>query len=329
MASAGARPHRSTPTDVSSESKATVAVVVPCRNAAPFLDQMIASVAAQTLAPTRRVLADDGSTDASARIAADAGWEVVPTGATHEKGLGIARGRNLAMQAVDTEFVAFLDADDWWDPAHLQDCISLLVAHPEAVLCFGALRTTDDGERRPIPEAVPRRQPYRALPALLASNYVPVSAVVARRDAVLRLGGFREGMHGAEDFDMWLRLAEHGPFLYRDALSLHYRVHPGQLSRNTLILGVNALRVRRDALERLRAAAPDGHLDEETLHEAAVGWEESLDVLWYFGHRDAHTEWADAYRAEFGKGDPLAPVRTGVVGALHHAGRRLLGRIPT
>jgi glycosyltransferase involved in cell wall biosynthesis len=289
---------------------------------------MLKSVAAQTVRPRRRVLADDGSTDGSAQIASDAGWEVVHTGATGQRGRGIAVGRNTIIRHVDTEFLAFLDADDWWEPDHLADSVALLRAHPECVLSFGDFRKTSDGVPMVPPPEVPRRTPYMASPRLAAFNYIGVSAVVARRDAVLAVGGFDESLRLVEDYELWLRLSLHGPFIHRDALSLNYRVHPNQTSHDVRGLAAAQLTIRRDHLTRMRGADPAGGEDLEREREARAGIAGTLDMLWYHGHLAEYERGVVVYREIFGEEPPDVRLRQGMVGQGSMAIRRLLGRVP-
>jgi len=288
---------------------------------------MFRSVASQTAQPRRRILCDDGSTDDSAVMARQAGWQVLATGGDEKAGEGIAAGRNMCLTVADTEFVAFLDADDWWAPDHLLDCVALLQSNPGAVVAFGALRKSVEDTIHAIPSWVPRRSPFSPLPGLLATNYIPVSAVVARTDVVRRLGGFDRRFLVTEDYGMWLRLGLEGTFVYRDALSLYYRIHAGQISQKTQLLGESALQLREEFLSIMRARSGAIPLDAMTIAAAEAGWQEILDSLWYHGHLTAYSAWTRRYRKVFGRLPKLSVIRYGIAGYLHMMLRRLCNRV--
>ena len=99
----------------------TVSIVVPVYNAEAYLDECLGSVAGQTFARWEAILVDDGSSDGSLGIARayarrDARFRVVGLG--QNSGQSAARNKGLSLATGD--YVAFLDADDWWEPDFLQ-----------------------------------------------------------------------------------------------------------------------------------------------------------------------------------------------------------------
>lgn len=109
------------------------AVVIPAFNAARTLEDALASVQAQTTAPSAIVVVDDGSSDATAAIASRfAGVTVVRQ---RNSGPGAATDRGLDL--VDAPFVAGLDADDLWFPEKSERQLARLGAEPslDAVFC--------------------------------------------------------------------------------------------------------------------------------------------------------------------------------------------------
>lgn len=98
-----------------------VAAAVPCYNAASTIASCINSLNAQTRKPDEIIVADDGSTDGSAIVAAYAGAEVISTG----QNVGLSAARNLLWQHADADIIVFLDADT---VAH-EDLIERLLQH--------------------------------------------------------------------------------------------------------------------------------------------------------------------------------------------------------
>ncbi len=95
--------------------KSEVAVVIPAHNAAPWLPQALQSLRDQTLPPAEVVVVDDGSKDDTATVARAHGAKVVQQA---QKGPGAARNRGILEST--SPLIAFLDADDWFEPLKLE-----------------------------------------------------------------------------------------------------------------------------------------------------------------------------------------------------------------
>ncbi|MEZ5963195.1 MAG: glycosyltransferase [Planctomycetota bacterium] len=208
---------------------ASVAVIVPVHNGARFLAATLAAVRAQTLPPDELWVVDDGSQDDSAEIAAEAGARVL-----RQANAGPGAARNRALAATNCEFVAFLDADDLFLPDKLARQVQVLRAAPAALAVCGDAWTLGgprDGERRHAGRPI---EPRLHLVDLLRQNPVITSSVLARRAAVVQVGGFDEApvLIATEDYDLWLRMLglPGGHFLYLAEPLLRYRVHDQALS---------------------------------------------------------------------------------------------------
>lgn len=101
-----------------------------------YLAEAIASVLAQTRPPAQLVVVDNGSTDRSAEIAASFGEVELVS----EPALGIGRARNAAVRAMSGDYLAFLDADDLWDPGKTELQLAAFAADPSIDLVFGQMR---------------------------------------------------------------------------------------------------------------------------------------------------------------------------------------------
>ena len=179
---------------------AKISVVIPAWNSAHFLPRSLGSVFAQTLRPREVIVVDDGSTDSTAATAEKLGAKVI-----RQANGGSAAARNAGMAAADGDWIALLDADDWWEPEKLARQASLI--RPGLVLIYtGVKYHGSDGRCSAVaaldPRAVRDRLRYR--------NPIVTSSVLVDRSAMLELGGFRETLQTCEDWEMWLRLANCG-----------------------------------------------------------------------------------------------------------------------
>jgi hypothetical protein len=197
-----------------------VDVVVPLYNKADVVSRAVLSVLGQTFGDFRLIVVDDGSTDGGAdRIPSDPCITLIRQANT---GPGAARNRGLGEGAAP--FVAFLDADDEWLPAFLGTTLGALRAHADCAAVGVSLFWGPERESRvPLhgtqgivtgPWRCPVDLPFHRLKH--AVDFCASSAVLARREAVDRLGGFYDRHHATygEDSFLWLRLLMQQP-VYR------------------------------------------------------------------------------------------------------------------
>jgi len=149
--------------------------------------------------------------------------------------------------------VAFLDYDDLWYPGHLSSTVDALAAHADAVAAFTAcdvITGADKKNRRVIRVVGPttRRTIYSG------GNRPYINTLVARREAVAGVGGFDPAFDGADDLDLVHKLAERGRFVYVDEVTVTYRLHDHNWSRDTRSLASAGDRVLAAHLNRLRTA---------------------------------------------------------------------------
>src|SRR5574337_57403 len=193
------------------EATPAVSVVIPAYNAAWCVRRAVDSVLAQTFTDFELLVVDDGSTDDTAAVLNTYGDRLrivsKPNG-------GLSSARNAGIDAARGRYVAFLDADDGWLPEKLERQVALMDANPALVFCSTAARIeSPDGEV--LGEWACGPSPLPTLEAIFATNAHVAgsgSAVLARRDAFARTGGFDENLRSLEDIDMWMRLAAIGPY---------------------------------------------------------------------------------------------------------------------
>jgi CelD/BcsL family acetyltransferase involved in cellulose biosynthesis len=209
-----------------------VSVVIPARNAAATLGRAIASAHAQTVAPFEIIVVDDASTDDTAKVAREAGGARLSVIRLHERH-GAAAARNHAVHAARGEFVAFLDADDSWDPMKTARQLAVIAARPAMTFCACRARhVAEDGRvLGPIHGGVPVATGEDAWRALLARNFIATPCVLARRQAILAAGGFDPALPVAEDQDLWIRLALAGELGFVDEALVTVHDRPSSLSR--------------------------------------------------------------------------------------------------
>ncbi len=210
-----------------------VSVVMASKNYARFLPAAIGSVLAQTFSNWELIIVDDGSTDDTPATMlpyrADPRIRYIPS----DK-LGQSRAKSLGVRFARGEFVAFLDADDIWEPTKLEKQLALFRVHPQVGVVFCRRRLIDESGNLlpPRPFSPPRRG--RVLPELFVQNFVCFSSAMIHRSILSHVGAFDTAYDLAIDYDLWLRVARHHDFDYVDEELVQYRTGHGNLSRKLL-----------------------------------------------------------------------------------------------
>jgi glycosyltransferase involved in cell wall biosynthesis len=201
-----------------------ISVIVTCYNLGQYLEQSVASIAAQTCQDFEILIVDDGSTDAATQALLDT-FESSQMRVLRAPHRGLAAARNAGIAEARGRYLCALDADDRLAPTYLEKTVRVLDSDPSVTFVSSWLRMFGEREWEWRPERCD-------LAALLCEDTVLTAALV-RREAVAALGGYDAGMpvQGDEDWDLWLTLAEQG---YRGVILeeflFDYRQRPGSMS---------------------------------------------------------------------------------------------------
>ncbi len=196
-----------------------VTAVIPMYNAAATIMRSLDSVRAQTTPVTRIIVVDDQSTDGSAalvRAAAIGNLELVSS----ERNQGAGASRNLGVRHATTDWIAFLDADDIWKPAFVEQVSAAIARYgADFASCGGARVMTYRGKTSVSNRVLDR--PDDALDLTdefwrTAIRFWPVhsSSTMVSRAAFDRAGGFPEDVRRGEDVCLWMRLWLDGRFAF-------------------------------------------------------------------------------------------------------------------
>ena len=222
-----------------------ISVVVPFFDNASYVGEAVESALAQTYPRVEMVLVDDGSTDG--------GWEAVQAFSDRatlirQENLGAGPARNAGIAAARGELVAFLDADDLWEPAKLERQAALLGDDPALDVVMTMVREFLS------PELDPATAPLAPAPDP-RPGAIP-SAMLMRRTAVDRVGPFNDSRSG-HWADWWTRFADAGlqsatidEVLTRRRLHLTNLGYLHRAGRNTYLHALKASLDRRREAQR-------------------------------------------------------------------------------
>ena len=208
-------------------------VVIPLYNKAPHVAAAVQSALDQSLPAREIIVVDDGSTDGSTQIVEHFDDPRVKLLNRSPPGPGGYAARNLGIESAASDWIAFLDADDYWHADHLQSLADAVARSGELVGgAFSRLEVVKGSERAIYPVSRRYLSPDRPnsfadmLGAWLDAGRCPVwtSAAAFQRDVLLRAGLFPSGrtLRGG-DKDLFLRAMALAPTAYSQAVTGGFR----------------------------------------------------------------------------------------------------------
>ncbi|NGP78025.1 glycosyltransferase [Balneolaceae bacterium YR4-1] len=177
-----------------------VSAIITTKNRSGMLPRALVSVRNQSYPNIEIVIVDDGSTDLTPKVIEDFEYENRLIHLRNEESLGACRARNQGIAASSGTFIAGLDDDDEWHP----DRIKFLVdAYSDEFACI----TSDVRLAYPKRTVQWSKEKVITFNDLLYSNQVG-NQVLVKKERLEKIGGFDENLEAAQDYDLWLRLAE-------------------------------------------------------------------------------------------------------------------------
>lgn len=220
-----------------------ISVVIPVFNNAEFVEQALQSVFDQNHCRTEIIVVDDGSTDQTSEILAKYSERIK---VIRQSNAGSAVARNVGLQEATHDYVAFLDADDWFLPDKLCKQAKILNGNPRIGAVHSGWKTAD-AEGTITREVQPWiNAPRLNLDTWLMRKPVALGAMLFRRHWLQDVGGFDPELRMSQDVDLMLRLSLAGcRFEWQRASTLCYRHHTtstihsdgvGQVKYATMVL---------------------------------------------------------------------------------------------
>jgi glycosyltransferase involved in cell wall biosynthesis len=197
-----------------------VSVVIPLYNKGPQIARALESVMAQSVQDFEVVVVDDASTDGGADIVRRHPDGRIRLLRRDLPGPGGHAARNAGITAAAAPLIAFLDADDAWQPLHLEAILRMRAAFPQAGAYTTARRTVNRSGRvalidyHGVPDA-----PWEGIvpdyfSSVIKSTLIATSVVAVPKDVFVEVGTFPEGVPKGGDLEMWFRIAVRYPIAF-------------------------------------------------------------------------------------------------------------------
>lgn len=272
-----------------------VSVIIPAYNCEAYIAQAIQSVLDQSHRDLEIIVVDDGSSDNTLQALAPYLERIQ---LLRQNNSGVAMARNAGLRAARGELLAFLDADDWWEPQRISMQLAALELFPHASMVFSDFAVADQtgkilmsrgirwkygslGDAHATPwmklysdsisikwgGSGPTQTEVTAyyghiLPWLFRGNFINTCTVMMKCETLEQVGEFDQTLQTEEDYDYWLRMAQNGSCIYVDSPLVTFRLSPGQLTRPA-----TTERVARNILVVIQrtGAVMSSHLDPQEI----------------------------------------------------------------
>ena len=214
-------------------------VIIPLYNKAAYIERAIQSVLSQTFQEFELIVVDDGSTDdpfvqlsvISHQLSVNAPEIYKKIKIIRQQNQGVSMARNNGVKLAKYEYIAFLDADDSWEPTYLEKMNGLIATYPEAGIYGSSYYILKNGKKRIAPIGIGRGFESGLI------NYCKVysktlcmplwtGATIICKSIFDIENGFNPLLKLGEDFDLWVRVAIKHPvaFLNKSLASYHQDV---------------------------------------------------------------------------------------------------------
>ena len=198
-----------------------ISVIMPAYNEEKYIEKALDSVCTQEGDFSIEILViDDNSTDDTGKIVSDMVGKFsdnennLNNGVSirllaNSKSIGVAEARNLGIKEAKGEYIAFLDADDWWKQGKLKKQIAFMKENNAAFTATGRELMNADGSTTgkiiPIPEKITYKM-------MLRTNYIPCSSVVMKTELARKFYMCHDELH--EDYIMWMEILKKYDWVY-------------------------------------------------------------------------------------------------------------------
>jgi glycosyltransferase involved in cell wall biosynthesis len=218
-----------------------ISVIIPTYRHRDYVLATIDSVFSQSFKDFEVIVVDDGSTDGTAALLRPL-VERKMIRYFRQENAGQARARNTGLEAASGEFIALLDDDDLFPEDKLRWQVELMRSNAEIVMIAGLVGLIENGEMtRDHKRFDGLTQELSVAKLFEGSPFYSPGQTLIRAGPFRRIGGLDTRIWGADDYDLYTRLATVGKVVLVNRLALHYRVHADNASRDSVKLYWNSL----------------------------------------------------------------------------------------
>lgn len=212
-------------------------IIIPLYNKENFIENTLKSVLQQSFTDYEVLIINDGSTDASeTKILAfkDARIQYF-----NKKNEGVSEARNYGIERAKSEYITFLDADDYWYPNFLQEMFLNIEKFPEQKVFAAAIEIENPKNVIASSYSIPKSTECVVVNYFEASyqeGIIFTSCAVFHKSVFEAIGGFDPKIKSGQDTDLWIRIGLVYPVVFSFKILTRYIYDPNSLSKKSDIL---------------------------------------------------------------------------------------------
>jgi len=210
-----------------------VSIIIPLYNKAAYIEKAIRSVFNQTFKKFELIIVNDGSTDQGLEVVTNllttlsrqtvvCSWKVID-----QINEGVSKARNKGVKEANYNYIAFLDADDWWEPTYLEEMNILITEFPEAGIYGSSYFKVKNGHNIIASIGVEygfKKGLINYCQVYSKTMYQPIwtGATIIKKLVFESEHGFKSTLKLGEDFDLWVRVSLKYPVAFLNKPLAYY-----------------------------------------------------------------------------------------------------------
>ena len=190
-------------------------VIIPLFNKEKFIEATLKSILNQSFIDFEILIIDDGSTDNSAPIIK--GFDDSRIRYYYKENAGVSSARNDGIEKVQSNYISFIDADDYWYPDFLEEMYKVIQKYPEQKVFSAAIEIETSKKVIPASYSIVKTSDYEIVNYFTASSKETVictSCAVFHKNIFEEIGTFDIEVKSGQDTDMWIRIGMNYPVVF-------------------------------------------------------------------------------------------------------------------
>jgi glycosyltransferase involved in cell wall biosynthesis len=208
-------------------------VIIPLFNKEKFIEATLKSVLNQTFIDFEILIINDGSTDNSASIIK--GFDDSRIRYYYKENAGVSSARNDGIEKAQSNYISFIDADDYWYPDFLEEMYKIIQKHPEQKVFSAAIEIETSKKVIPASYSIIKTNDCEIVNYFTASSKETVictSCAVFYKSIFEETGTFDIEIKSGQDTDMWIRIGINYPVVFSWRILARYIYDENSLSKN-------------------------------------------------------------------------------------------------
>lgn len=208
-------------------------VIIPLFNKEKFIEATLKSVLNQSFIDFEILIIDDGSTDNSASIIK--GFDDARIRYYYKENAGVSSARNYGIEKAQSNYISFIDADDYWYPDFLEEMFKNIQSYPQEKVFSAAIEIETSKKVIPAKYSIVKTNDREIVNYFTASSKETVictSCAVFHKSVFEEIGTFDIEVKSGQDTDMWIRIGMNYPVVFSWKILARYVYDENSLSKN-------------------------------------------------------------------------------------------------